>query len=93
MRKLLLRIIPSKRHIVEMTILSVRWADRRLPPVMRSVVGVPLMIGGIFSFLPVLGLWMLPAGMLLVALDVPLLRRRLLEWVARHENALGPPDR
>jgi len=93
MRKLLLRIIPSKRHIVEMTIRSVRWADRRLPPVMRSVVGVLLMIGGIFSFLPVLGLWMLPAGMLLVALDVPLLRRRLLEWVARHESALDPPDR
>ncbi|MEJ2122428.1 MAG: hypothetical protein P8Z76_17350 [Alphaproteobacteria bacterium] len=47
------------------------------------------MIGGILSFLPVLGLWMLPAGMLLVALDVPFFRRRVLNWVALHENPQG----
>lgn len=34
-----------------------------------------LMVGGVFSFLPVLGLWMLPLGLLLLAVDVPVLRR------------------
>lgn len=35
--------------------------------------------GGIFSFLPVLGVWMLPLGILLIAVDVPFVRR----WVIR----------
>ena len=34
-----------------------------------------LILGGIFSFLPVLGLWMLPLGLLLIAQDVPLLQK------------------
>jgi hypothetical protein len=33
------------------------------------------MLGGIFSILPLLGLWMLPLGLLLLAQDVPFLRR------------------
>lgn len=33
-----------------------------------------LMVGGLFSFLPFLGVWMLPLGLLLLAVDVPVLR-------------------
>ncbi|WP_425050023.1 hypothetical protein [Psychromarinibacter sp. S121] len=47
-----------------------RWARYHLPPGMRLVVGVLLMIGGIFAFLPVLGLWMLPLGFAIAAVDV-----------------------
>ena len=47
-----------------------RWARRHLPPGMRLVVGVLLMIGGVFAFLPVLGLWMLPLGIAVAAVDV-----------------------
>jgi hypothetical protein len=36
-----------------------------------------VIIGGIFSFLPVLGVWMLPLGILLIAVDVAYVRR----WV------------
>jgi hypothetical protein len=32
-------------------------------------------LAGFFSFLPVLGLWMLPLGLLLIAYDVPFLRK------------------
>jgi len=46
---------------------SSRWA--RIPA------GMLFMIGGVFAILPVLGLWMLPVGMVLLAEDVPLLRR------------------
>jgi hypothetical protein len=45
-----------------------------------------LIFGGIFSFLPVLGLWMLPLGLLLFAQDVPVLQPpliRALAWVER----------
>jgi hypothetical protein len=41
---------------------------------LRLPIGILLAIGGLFSFLPVLGIWMLPLGLLLVALDVPALR-------------------
>jgi len=40
----------------------------------RIPVGLLGIAGGIFSFLPVLGIWMLPLGLLLIAYDVPILR-------------------
>lgn len=36
----------------------------------RIPLGILLVLGGIFSFLPVLGIWMLPLGLLLLALDL-----------------------
>ncbi|MGE0253321.1 MAG: hypothetical protein AB7N54_01905 [Alphaproteobacteria bacterium] len=62
----------------------VHWADRHLPAGVRTLLGLPLIVGGLVSFLPVAGLWMLPVGLALVALDVPALRRRLLAWMHRH---------
>jgi tellurite resistance protein len=41
-------------------------------------------VGGLLSVLPILGLWMLPLGLALLADDSPLLRRardRLLDWI------------
>jgi hypothetical protein len=48
--------------------------------------GVLLICGGLFSFLPILGLWMLPLGLGLLADDVPLIRSgrsRILDWIER----------
>ena len=53
----------------------------RLPPGVRSVVGLSLMVGGVLGFLPVLGFWMFPAGVAMLSLDVPPLRRRLDTWL------------
>lgn len=53
---------------------------------LRIPLGLLLMLGGVFSILPVLGLWMLPLGLLLLAQDIPFLRRptrRGLLWVER----------
>lgn len=53
---------------------------------MRIPAGVLLMLGGIFSFLPILGAWMLPLGLVLLAEDIPPFRRlcaRGLGWAAR----------
>jgi len=67
-----------------------RWA--RLPA------GALLMLGGLLGFFPVLGFWMLPLGVILIAEDVPLFRRavaRALAWAERRWPWLfsrKPPD-
>lgn len=40
----------------------------------RVPVAGMFMLGGVFSFLPVLGIWMLPLGLMLLAVDVGLIR-------------------
>ena len=42
---------------------------------LRLPIGALLVAGGLFSFLPLLGSWMLPLGLLLIAVDVPRFRR------------------
>jgi hypothetical protein len=52
----------------------------------RFPLALLLMLGGVFSILPVLGLWMLPLGMLLIAQDVPVLEKpvaKSLGWIER----------
>ena len=49
--------------------------------------GVALIGGGVLSFLPVLGIWMLPLGVALLAQDVPVIRRptaHLLGFINRN---------
>ena len=62
----------------------IRWLRKPSSFAVRLVVVLLLILGGIFSFLPVLGLWMLPLGLLFIAQDVPLLQKPLvgaLAWV------------
>ena len=61
--------VPGK---VARVLRSLRHPDARW---IRVPAGVLLVLGGIFSIFPFLGLWMLPLGLLLVAYDVPFLRR------------------
>jgi hypothetical protein len=59
-----------------------RWV--RLP------VAVLFLIGALFSFLPILGIWMLPVGLLLLAEDIPPLRGLVyafVNWLARRKPA------
>ena len=63
---------------------------------LRIPIGILLMLGGVFAILPVLGLWMLPLGLVLLAQDIPFLRRptrRGLLWLerryVRHKRARG----
>ena len=64
----------------------INWLRRPSSRLVRIPLAALLILGGIFSFLPVLGLWMLPLGLLLFAQDVPFLQGpliRLLAWVER----------
>jgi len=50
--------------------------------VWRIPLAIGLMIGGLFGFLPVIGFWMLPLGLALLAIDLPFLRRPLARFMA-----------
>ncbi len=43
--------------------------------IVRTVLGVSLVILGIFGFLPVVGFWMIPLGFSILAADSPFARR------------------
>lgn len=65
---------------------GVRWLRRPSSRWARIPAGVLLILGSLLSLLPVFGLWMLPLGLVLLAEDIPWLRRRrdrLLDWIER----------
>ena len=60
---------------------------------LRAPVGVLLVLGGLLSILPILGLWMLPLGLALLAEDWPGLKARLEDsarWIERPDRAVPP---
>lgn len=70
------------------------WVEDDRARLVRVPLALLLILGGIFAFLPVLGLWMLPFGLMLLALDLPPLRgpvstasirirRRMGRWLHR----------
>jgi hypothetical protein len=62
----------------------VHWLQTPSSRWVRIPVAVVLIGGGIVGFLPVLGFWMIPLGVAVLALDVPFLRRPLgkaLAWL------------
>jgi hypothetical protein len=61
---------------------SLRWVRRPSARWVRWPLGLVLIVGGIFGILPVLGLWMLPLGLALIAQDIPFLRPPLARFVA-----------
>jgi hypothetical protein len=58
---------------------AMAWLISPAATLLRLPLAVLFIVGGIFSFLPVLGVWMLPLGILLIAVDVALVRR----WVVK----------
>jgi hypothetical protein len=61
------RAVPQVRGLID------RLLDKRMRLV-RLPIAFLFIVGGIFSVLPVLGIWMLPLGLMLLAVDVPVLR-------------------
>ncbi len=63
----------------------------------RVMIGCLLIAGGILGFLPVLGFWMIPLGLVILSVDFPLVRRwrrRASVWLTRRlgrkpDNAPG----
>ena len=56
---------------------------------LRIALGVVLVLGGLVGFLPILGFWMVPLGLLVLSVDlapVRRTRRRLSVWWARRRG-------
>ena len=76
--ELLVRQLPSSVQRV------FRWLRQPSARWLRIPAGLLLIVGGFLSILPILGLWMLPLGLVLLAEDIPPLRRatnRVLAWI------------
>jgi len=58
----------------------------------RLSVSVLLILGGLFWFLPVLGFWMLPLGLILLIAEFPLLKRWLVHMAMRVERRWNRSD-
>lgn len=75
------RMLPGAKGVFG-RLRSNRWLPLRLP------LALLLIVGGVVSFLPVLGIWMLPLGLLLLAVDLPFLRGPISALVIRARLAV-----
>src|SRR4029453_3911729 len=63
-----------------------RWLKSPSSRLVRIPIALLLIVGGVAGFLPILGFWMIPLGLLFLAQDVPFLQRpilRALTWLQR----------
>lgn len=60
-----------------------RWLRCSRARLVRIPLAVLLVLGGLLGFLPVLGFWMLPLGLLLLAIDIPMLQHPVGGTVVR----------
>lgn len=65
---------PVRRAALYLRRPGARWL--RLPA------GVALVLGGLLGFLPLLGFWMVPLGVLLLAEDIPALKKPTMRALA-----------
>jgi hypothetical protein len=88
--ELLVRRLPQHLQAV------VRWLRRPAARWVRIPAGLLLIVASLFSILPILGLWMLPLGLVLLAEDVLPVRRgtdRVLAWIERRRpHWMGLPQ-
>ena len=58
---------------------TIRLGNRRIPVpssvIMRIGLGILLLLGGFLWFLPLVGAWMLPLGLLILSVDFAIARR------------------
>jgi hypothetical protein len=93
----ILRRLPSRMQAIT------RWLRKPASRWARIPAGVLLIIGGCLAILPVFGLWMFPLGLMLLADDIPPLRRardRAVDWLERRRatwfaaaGRLGPTEK
>jgi hypothetical protein len=72
-----------KTRIAAICYRVLKFGQDKLPPGIRSIVGLLCMVGGMFGFLPVLGFWMLPLGVALIGLDIPQARKHIQIWMEK----------
>lgn len=77
-----------KSRMIQLTARARLWTRRHVRPGFRLPLGVLLVVFGLFGFLPILGFWMIPLGIALMALDVRMYRGAIAD---RRKNRM-PAD-
>ncbi len=75
-----------EQHLPERVRRFFHWLRKPSSIVARIIVSLLLIVGGLFSFLPILGHWMLPLGLIVIAQDLPFLQPplvRVFGWIER----------
>jgi hypothetical protein len=67
----------------------VDWLRRPSSRRYRVPAAIILILFGLVGFLPIVGLWMIPLGLILIAEDVPALRPPLARFIAWLERKLA----
>ncbi len=74
---------------------KIRLGDREISlpnsRLLRVGLGVAFVLGGLLGFLPIVGFWMLPLGVLILSIDLPFARRwrrRFVVWWNRLRERL-----
>jgi purine-cytosine permease-like protein len=77
----------TRKHVI-------RLGKHRLPLpgswIVRMFIGVILILGGFLGFLPILGFWMIPLGLMVLSIDLPIVRRgrrRIEVWWGNRRKA------
>jgi hypothetical protein len=71
---------------------TIHWVRKPGSGWMRYPLALLLIVGGFVGFLPILGFWMVPLGLVLIAEDIPFLQRplaRLIGWINDRWDARG----
>jgi hypothetical protein len=80
-----------ERRLPDFAARLMAWSRQPGGALVRVPAGVLLILAGVAgAVLPVLGMWMIPLGLALMALDIPSLRPpliRMLAWINRRANA------
>ena len=66
---------------------------KSLPALVRIVIGILLLLGGVLGALPILGFWMIPLGLLVLSWDFRWARRGYLTvvlWFRRRRKFKQP---
>jgi hypothetical protein len=77
----------------------IRLGKRRIPlpgsAAVRIVFGVLLILCGFLGFLPILGFWMVPLGVMVLSVDLPIarrLRRKVEVWWGKRKERKAARD-
>lgn len=76
-----------RRQLIASSYLLFKKTQRYLPPVVRGLIGIILILLGFVGFLPIVGYWMIPLGLAVLATDIPPLKRWLWSRIKVGKNS------
>ena len=82
-----------EQHLPNWLARFLHWLRQPSMLIARILVVLLLIVGGLLAFLPLLGIWMLPLGLIIIAQDLPFLQPplvRFFQWIERKWEGRRP---